>query len=478
MRGVTGWARSNPPIDDAVNSYNIMTEPTGVEAEPRRVEDEAPAPAQKVARWRFFRGFRRIWHGMHFVGVLAAGIAIFVALVRAKAPPEFLDMTLPPMPVAAITAEEGDHASTITAYGEVVARRSADIRAIVGGPILRVSEHFANGAPVMAGEVLLELDPFEYERRVEETAAAVREAEARLTENRDTNRHQMDLVALAEERRNLTRTEYERQVDLAEQNVSARRTLEAAQSQLAAAEANLTQQRQQATAGTAKIAQQEAILERLRAAEARSRRALSDTRIRAAFDGYLAQVSGDLGQQIKAGERIARLIDTAVLEVRFFIPEGQLARLVEIADKGIGAICVVSWRTDAGIRTYSARVTRIEGEIQTNRAGVNVYARISDADLESDPIRPGAFVQVELFEEAHVRTFQVPTEAVRPGPSLLVATEGVAVARPVAVVARAGRKVLVRGDLAPGEAVILTRSGELHPGDAIAVVADGTLGGQ
>ena len=478
MRGVTGWARSKLLFDDSVNNHNIMTEPTGIEAEPQRVGNEAPSSAQEVARWRFFRGFRRIWHGMHFVGVLAAGITIFVALVRAKAPPEFLDLTLPPMPVAAITAEEGDHPSTITAYGEVVARRSADIRAIVGGPILRVSEHFANGAPVVAGEVLLELDPFEYERRVEETGAAVREAEARLMENRETNRHQMDLVALAEERRNLTRTEYERQVDLAEQNVSARRTLEAAQSQLAAAEADLTQRRQQATTSTARIAQQEAILERLRATEARSRRALSDTQIRAAFDGYLAQVSGDLGQQIKAGERIARLIDTAVLEVRFFIPEGQLARLVEIADKGIGAICVVSWRTDAGIRTYSARVTRIEGEIQTNRAGVNVYARISDADLESDPIRPGAFVQVELFEETHVRTFQVPSEAVRPGPSLLVATEGIAVVRSVAVVARAGRRVLVRGDLAPGEAVILTRSGELHPGDAIAVVGNGSLGGQ
>jgi len=166
MRGVTGWARSKLLFDDSVNNHNIMTEPTGIEAEPQRVGNEAPSSAHAVARWRFFRGFRRIWHGMHFVGVLAAGITIFVALVRAKAPPEFLDLTLPPMPVAAITAEEGDHRSTITAYGEVVARRSADIRAIVGGPILRVSEHFANGAPVVAGEVLLELDPFEYERRV------------------------------------------------------------------------------------------------------------------------------------------------------------------------------------------------------------------------------------------------------------------------------------------------------------------------
>ena len=455
-----------------------MTEPTGVEAEPRRAGDGAPAGAPRAARLRFFRGFRRIWHGLQFVGVLAAGITIFVALVRAKAPPEFVDMTRPPMPVAAVTAQEGDHRSTITAYGEVVARRSADVRAIVGGPILRVSEHFANGAPVLAGDVLLELDPFEYERRVEETAAAVREAEARLTENRETSRHQLDLVALAEERRNLTRTEYERQAELAERNVSARRTLEAAQAQLAAAEADLTQRRQQATAATARIAQQQAILERLRAAEARSRRALRDTRIVAAFDGYLAQVSGDLGQQVKAGERIARLVDTAVLEVRFFIPEGQLARLVDIADQGIGAICVVSWRTDAGVRTYSARVTRIEGEIQADRAGVSVYARISDADLESDPIRPGAFVEVELFEETHVRTFQVPSEAVRPGPSVLVAAAGTAAARTVAVVARAGRKVLVRGDLAPGEAVILTRSGELHPGDAVAVVADGTPGGR
>ena len=128
-----------------------MTEPTGIEAEPKRAEDGAAPADPAVRRFRFFRGFRRIWHGLHFVGVLAAGIAVFVALVRAKAPPEILDMTLPPLPVAAATAQEGDHPSTIIAYGEVVARRSADVRAIVGGPILRVSDHFANGAPVGGG---------------------------------------------------------------------------------------------------------------------------------------------------------------------------------------------------------------------------------------------------------------------------------------------------------------------------------------
>lgn len=93
--------------------------------------------------------------------------------------------------------------------------------------------------------------------------------------------------------------------------------------------------------------------------------------------------------------------------------------------------------------------------------------------LELDP-----FGYERRVEETRVQTFRVPAEAVRLGPSLLVAMEGIEVARMVAVLARAGRKVLVRGDLATGEAVILTRSGELHPGDAIAVVADGTLGGQ
>ena len=466
MEGTTSYC------DTMTESTDVDTESSLVEESPVAIE-ESPAPRKPGrARRQFFRVLRRLWHGLQFLGVLAAAAAVFVALVRAKVPPGVADSGPFALPVAVVAAEPGDHGSTLFAYGEIIARRSADVRARVGGPVIHVSDQFANGAPVTAGDILLELDPFEYERRVEETGAAVREAEARLTETRETSRHQNELVVLAEERRNLTRSEYERQADLAEQNISARRTLEAAQSKLSSAEADLTTRRQQAAASAARIAQQEAVLERLQAAAARSRRALSDTRIRAAFNGRLAQVSADLGQQVAPGERIARLIDTNALEVRFFIPEGQLARLADIADGGIGAICVVSWRTDGGVRTYTARVTRIEGEIQAGRAGVHVYALISETSLDADPIRPGAFVEVELYEESHVGTFRLPYEAVRAGPSVLVVADGVAEAREVGVVARAGNQILVRGNLAD-EHVIVTRSAELTPGDLVRVVAGG-----
>ncbi len=412
-----------------------------------------------------------VFRGLQVAGVLAAGVALFVMLVRAKAPPDFVETEQFALPVAVVAAERGTHAPTITAYGEVIARRSADVRVRVGGPVLRVSERFANGSAVNAGEVLLELDPFEYERRVEETAAAVREAEARLAETRENSRHHDNLVRLAEERRDLTQAEYERQTELAEQNVSARRTLEAAQSRLAEAKTDLTLRRQQAGTSAAQIDQREAILERMRAAAARSVRALEDTRIRAAFDGHLSEVSADVGQQVAAGERIARLIDTTTLEVRFFVPEGRLARLMDIGDGGIGATCIVSWRTESGVRTYTATVTRIEGEIESGRAGINVYARMIDQDVAGDPIRPGAFVEIELYEDAHVGVFRLPANAVHPGPFVLVAVDGVAEPRDVVPVARAFDAVLVEGDLNAGEAVIVTRSAELGAGDAVEVVA-------
>lgn len=391
-------------------------------------------------------------------GALAAGAAVFAALAATRSQPQTLEAGESALPVAVVAAEPGEHAASILAYGEVVALREVDIRARVGGPVVRVAPSFADGGRVREGEVLAEIDPFEYERALEE-------AEARLRELTDSGRHQERLVGLAEERRDLARRESERQEELAGRRVASERALDSALDGAAQAESELSLRRQQRAATDAGAA-------RLRAAAARARRDLEDTRILAPFAGHLAAVAADAGQVVAAGERLARLVDTVNLEARFFVAEGKLGRL---ARAGIGAPCTVTWRAEGETRAYPAEVVRIDGEIAPGRAGLYVHARILADD--PGPLRPGAFVEVELFEKPHAGVVPLPREALREGPSVYVAEDGRARRRAVEVAARARGAVLVRGDLAPGDPVIVVRSGRLAPGARVRVVAPAADGG-
>ena len=85
-------------------------------------------------------------------------------------------------PIAASTVEILDVQPSISAYGEVVAQRDVELRALVAGAVVAVGENFVNGGTVRAGDPLVEIDPFEYRAAVTEAEAALAEARAQLAE--------------------------------------------------------------------------------------------------------------------------------------------------------------------------------------------------------------------------------------------------------------------------------------------------------
>ena len=85
-------------------------------------------------------------------------------------------------PIAAATVRIADVQPSISAYGEVVAQRDVELRALVAGPVVAVGENFVNGGTVRAGDLLVEIDPFEYRAAVTEAEASLAEARAQRAE--------------------------------------------------------------------------------------------------------------------------------------------------------------------------------------------------------------------------------------------------------------------------------------------------------
>jgi len=82
--------------------------------------------------------------------------------------------------IATTTAVIADIQPEFSAFGEIVARRDVEMRSLVAGAVIAVGDNFVDGGRVSKGELLVAIDPFEYDAALAESRAALTEAEAQL----------------------------------------------------------------------------------------------------------------------------------------------------------------------------------------------------------------------------------------------------------------------------------------------------------
>ena len=133
------------------------------------------------------RGFRanlvlNLVRGILPLVILAAGYTGYKALENAKTsivkrPPQERIWAVKTIP-AAFTANR----PKLVLYGETIAGRRLELRSLVAGEVISVSNSLREGASVDAGTELFAIDPFLYQGAVDEANANLNEARARLDE--------------------------------------------------------------------------------------------------------------------------------------------------------------------------------------------------------------------------------------------------------------------------------------------------------
>lgn len=273
-------------------------------------------------------------------------------------------------PVAVVEARHATVQPEVTLFGEVVAGRRSELRPLVSGLIVEIGTGFFEGGRVSKGDLLVQIDPFDYQTDLAEQKSLLREARAKLEKlGRDLDRAK-ELFA--------------------ENNVSEQFLDDA---RLA-------------------VIEQEALVEQREIAVRRADRDLADTRLVAPFDGVLSGVNADLGKQFTGfgDNKVADLIDTSQLEVRFSLSNAQFGRLLEATETIQGRPVEVEWRIGKRVLAYPGRVTRVGAEITSTTGGVDAYAVI-DSGGEQVTLRPGAFVAVKIADKEYREVLQAPDTA-------------------------------------------------------------------
>lgn len=266
--------------------------------------------------------------------VLLIGIGAFVLLQSTKAPAEKKDkkVHVPYVSVEAVTVEPLQLVAR--SQGEVMSRYETFLASEVSGVIVDITPEFVNGGIIKKGELLAQIDPFDYDVRVQQANANLASARAAFIQER-------------------------------------------AQGQVAEAEWATISNAKPSELGLRKP-QQEQALAAVKASEAaltQAKKDLERTEIRAPFDALVRVRSISPGQFVSIGNPLGQLMDISVAEVRLPVNQGDFAIL-----KNRGELAEVDFYGQSyGKDTmWKGQIVRDEGMIDADSRMTYLVAQVND----------------------------------------------------------------------------------------------------
>ncbi len=331
---------------------------------------------------------------------LGLGVAWLVLTGKPKLEVQPQDDPLKPV-VSVIVTEPRDMVLAVTTQGTVEARRRISLVAQVGGKVAGVAENFVEGAFFEAGDVLLTIEPEDYEFAIARAQSQVAAAEQRVAEERGRNRQ------AKREWRELGSSEANALFLREPQLKAAEAALSAAQADLAAAEL-----------------------------------ALARTLITVPFSGRIESTSVDLGQYMTPGTPLAEAYGIDIVEVRLPLSDKQLAALSLPLHGSVELSRPVTLSTEFGGRQWqwSGEIRRIDAVVDRDSRVVHAVAEVDNPFAPTStgrpPLAPGMFVQADIVTPAISNLVQLPASALRSDNSLLIVSADEKLERQVVNVVR------------------------------------------
>ena len=360
-----------------------------------------------------------------FISVFGFLICFALLSTGPKIKPQAPDAK-PPL-VRVLQASPSDHEFKAYARGTVMPRSETELIAEVSGRVIELSPAMVTGGFFNEGEVLLKIDPLDYEIALEQAKAQVQRSNSELA---------------------TARKNYQRQLDLSKKQSTSQTLEDDARNRLQIAEA----------------AEREANA-RLAAAE----RDLDRTVLKAPFEGRVRTEQVDQGQFLNRGSSVARLYAIDYAEVRLPIKDEELAFLeVSLRDGRL-------WQRQPEVtltaqfagesHQWRGDIVRTEGELDPKTRMIQLVARVADPYGGDTPLAVGLFVDAEISGAVQPNVVRLPRAAlISPNEVYVVDQADRLEKRSVNVLRAQGDWVYINDGLSVGDWVCLSRLASAMPG--------------
>lgn len=395
--------------------------------------------------------------------VLALALVTFVGLKATKPEVPQKPREERTWPVNVVPAKVTDYQPSLKLYGRTIAGRQVELRALVSGRVIETGQGLRTGAVVSSGDVLLKIDPFEYEGALVEARAKLAEARAKAVEIDANIQSEKDALIRAKDQLEIAERDLARAVLLVEKGTVSKQLADQRRMTVSERRQNVDMRENNLDIQNARAGQQRAVIDQLEWRVRQAKKNLADTVLRAPFDSYVSAVSAEQGKMLGANDQVATLYDRDWIEVRFTLTNAQYGRIVSEHGDVTDRVVDVLWHIGAEPVRYKATIERVAAQIAADSGGVEVFARVLDPS-QSVPLRPGAFVEVYMTDKLYSNVVRLPQTALYGGDTIFVVQDHRLAARKVELVGAAKADILVRGDVQAGEAVMTSRLSKAEPG--------------
>jgi RND family efflux transporter MFP subunit len=329
------------------------------------------------------------------VRIFAAALLALAGACSRREPPS--PPPVPPQKVQIAQASLRSVERFLTVSGSLLAKEQTPVSARVPGRIQLLPVDL--GSRVRAGDLLAELEPRDFELRVQQSRALLGQARARLglpLDGEDDHVSLDDTSLVREARAVLVQAEGDREriSQLNRQGIASASDLESANAALAVAQSRHADALEEARTRAA-------VLRQRRAEYELARKQLADTRITAPFDGVVSERRANLGEHLELGAPVFTLVQADPLRLRLEIPERDAP--------SVAAGQTVRLRLTGDTNVYQGILRRLSPALLEASRMLVVEADVP----ASGALRPGAFVRSEIVINPSQQAVTIPSDALQ-----------------------------------------------------------------
>ena len=374
------------------------------------------------------------------IAILASAVGGAFVMVQTRAAPTQMEREIPVLLVDAIEARREPVFFRVNTQGAVTPRTESNLVSEVSGQIVEVASNYVAGGFFRKGELLLRIDPRNYQSALKSAQANVARVQTQVAKEN----------ALA---------------NFALDDWKTLRDLNASTGPIS----DLALRKPQLAEAIAESISAEAALEK-------AQEDLNRTSIRAPYDGMVQEKRADVGQYVNTGSQLALIFATDYAEIRLPITQRELALVDLPSADGSSLPLPVTLTSQAGKiqHTWQGLIVRSEGVFDSASRVLYVVAQVEDPYNQSgrngELLRIGTFVTASIQGRFGGALFTIPRHALQRGETLWIIDEQQKIyPRDVQIVSTDEEYAYVDGGLVNGDRYTITPIDQPLPGMPVRV---------
>ena len=341
----------------------------------------------------------------------------------------------------------------IKTYGEIVSDRILNIKYRENGKIIKIGKNIKNGEYINKGDLIFKVDSFYIENEIEEKITSrkilfynLKKINFQISSN---ELKQKEIIV----QRDIIKNQLGRRTAVKSQAFSDN-SIDELRLSLSLKEQSLIDNIELINILNIELETLNTEIDKIQIIIDKLNNDLEETTVSAPFSGHISSLNIEVGKEITSNDNLAVLSDTDNLEAKFFIGGSDYFKLTQFKNNGLEEVVNIKWVIGNKSYKTKGKISRIDGLINKEIAGINIYAKI-DKSLPKIPL--GAFIEINLISNTPSDAIIVPSSSIFKNKYIYLVRNQKLIKREIIVISEEREGIIIKDNNLSGNYIATTR---------------------